>query len=130
MNDNVLEFDLDLEEVPVKLKGKDGSVKEYVLVELDGSKRDEYLTAMGKRMKTVATGKFDDKGKPVTITEIKDYKGLQAQLICMCLKNKATGEVISFDDCQALPTKTQNALFKACQDINGLNDTENEAKND
>ena len=108
---NVLELPLDRDTKEVKLKGSGNKVKEYVLTELDGTARDDYLAEMGNRMKTVD-------GQ----TEIRNYKGLQATLIVMCMTDKCSGEAISLDEVQALPGKTLTALFKACQDLNGLGD--------
>lgn len=118
---DVLELSLDRDVVNIRLCGKDKKVKEFVLTELDGIARDDYLTEMGKKMKTVNG-----------VTEIKDYKGLQAMLICKCMSDKF-GEPLSVDDCQALPGKTITKLFEECQTLNGLGDiakAKEKAKND
>ena len=117
---NIIELPLDRETKQVKLKGSGNKVKEYVLTELDGTARDEYLGEMGKRMKTVNGA-----------TEIKNYKGLQASLIAMCMTDKGSGEPVTLDEVQALPGKTLTKLFKICQDLNGLGEeSDQKAKND
>lgn len=116
-----IELPLDLDVREVNLVGKkDNKLKEYWLTELDGAARDDYLAEMGKRMNTVNG-----------ITEIKNYKGLQATLVKMCMADKASGDAVTLDEVQALPGKTLTALFKACQELNGLGDDEKAvAKND
>ncbi len=116
----VMELPLECERMEIRLLGVGGKTKEYVLVELDGNGRDEYLNEMNKRMKTI--------GKE---TKISNYKGLQSMLVSMCMRHKADMEPVLLDECQALPGKTLTKLFETCQSLNGLDDkAKDAAKND
>lgn len=118
----VLEFDLTLNEYPVKLKDKDGNVKEYILREMDGKARDAYLTNMSGRMTVKADGK----------TTVSNFNGLQASLITRCLFDKE-GKQVPDTEIQSWPSRVQTLIHKECQEICGLNlDEEDEeaVKND
>lgn len=110
-----LNFSLERKEVPVILDGKN-----YKLKELTGKQRDLFLDNIGKRVNFVA-------GKAAGM---KNYKGLQSFLVSLCLCDE-NNEPVTEDTIQDYPASAQSALFKAAQELNGLNDeAEAEAKNE
>ena len=70
----------------------------------------EYLQRTSKRFN------YDDKGKPVGL---KDYTGMQASLICVCLYD-SKGKLVDEEVIMAWPASTQKGLFDAAQELNGL----------
>jgi len=116
-----LKFSLELKEIPVVLENADGTKVDAYLRELTGKQRDSYLTGLSGRMK------YRD-GK---VTGLSSFEGLQASLLSLCLVDKADGKLIGITRIQTFPAKVQEALFKAAQELSGLDDIgEEEAKND
>ena len=60
---------------------------------------------------------------------IKSFDGFQADLLKMCLFDDS-GVAISTEDIEALPSSTQQELFKRAQQLSGLEDKDEEEKND
>lgn len=116
-----LVFSLKLEEVPIQITDENGVEKNYTLVELPSDERSVFLNQTGKKVKTSVDGK---------VQSITDYKFLQEDLLTKCVidenREKITRETIS-----KWPAKTVSGLFKAAQELSGLDeDGEAEAKND
>jgi hypothetical protein len=110
-----LEFNLDFKVREVRLiDSTTGQGRDYVLMELDGAGRDAYLDEMGKRSKVQG-------GQVVGLT---NFKGLQAFLLAMCLRQVApdgTYQPIKSDTIQRWPSPTVNGLYQAAMEMNGLN---------
>jgi hypothetical protein len=132
-NDDLLEFDLQIAEVPVKLNGKDGKTTIYVLRELTGEQRDKYLNGTLARAKTDAEGK---------VAGVRDLTGYQAALLCLAMRRVEGGEVVDgklvkgtvleteFPDpgmVQSWPSRVQGKLFKRAQKMSGINEEEKPA---
>jgi hypothetical protein len=119
-NTEAMELSLDLIEVPVKIAGED-----YVLVELTGKGRDAYMNNLGARMRV------KEDGSPAGI---KNFDGLQADLVTRCLKKikeDGTRGDITPAVIQGWPARVQTALFDRAKEISGLSDdAEEKAKND
>jgi len=108
-----MDLDLTRREVPVTLKDKDGSPTEYLLVELDGAGRDAYLNNLGKRLKPDASGKNPS---------VRDFTGLQANLLTRCMLVADGRTPVTEKDIQAWPSRVQNALYKRAKEISALQD--------
>lgn len=116
-----LEIDIDVEERPVKVKRKDGTEKNYVLRELTGRQRGQYLNGMNSRLQVSQDGK---------VTGIKDFIGMEASLLNKCLYNDEN-KLVTDNELQELPARVLRKLFEAAQVLSGLNtDSAKEVKND
>lgn len=117
-----LRFSLKRAEIPVILETEDGTEKEYTLREMLGKDRDSYLNKMGSKLK------MDSKGR---VVGIKNYDGHMAILLIRCLFDEED-KLVTIDDVQKFPTKTQSDLFKAAQELNALNleEEDEDSKND
>ncbi len=101
--------------MPVTLDGE-----KYTLIEMTGKQRDAFLDDIGGRMKFIA-------GKSAGM---KNYDGLQAFLVALCLIDKK-GDNVKKEVIQSYPSSVQTKLFKAAQELNGLDDESAEqVKND
>lgn len=109
-----MEFNLQLQEVPVVINGE-----HYVLTELDGSQRDRYLSQLGKRVMH---------GKDGQAATLKNFDGLQASLIAVALYRIEHGnrEPVSVDTIQQWPAHVIDKLFKRAQKLSALDDKEGE----
>lgn len=119
---DALKFDLRLKTVPVVLiDAASAQERQWSLVEMDGEARDSYLEAIRARTKPGS-----DPSRPV----LTSFKGMQAELIARCLHTDA-GELVTAARVQQFPASVQTALFKACNELNGLDaGAVDEAKND
>lgn len=116
-----MRFSLKREEIPVVLETEDGTEKKAVLREMSGRERDAYLNKMSSKVN------FNSKGE---LSSIKNYDGLQASLLSMCLYDE-DGKLIPIEEIQKFPTKTQATLYKEAQKMNALDSkTEAVVKND
>ena len=118
-----LSFDIELKEQIVELVNVDGSKKEYLLKEMDGSGRDKYMNQMQKNM-------VMKDGKP---QGLKNFEGLYSELLTKTLFDKESSSFVSKEFIQGLPARVSAALFTAAQTLNALNDipeTEEAVKND
>jgi len=108
-----IKLTLKLKEIPVTL-----DEKAYTLKELSGEARDKYLTGMSDRVK------FTD-GK---MTGLKNFNGLQASLLALCLYD-SDGVLVPMKDLQAFPASTLATLFDAAQELSSLGEgAQKEAK--
>jgi hypothetical protein len=109
--EKTLEFTLVLKEIPVKMKGADGKVRDYKLVELDAEDRDKFLNSLGGRIKYV-------NGKPQGMS---NYEGLQASLLSRCLYNDE-GNLVPQKEIQKFPAGVASALFKEAQKLSAFDE--------
>ena len=114
----MLEFDLSLEEIPVKFKSQDGTEYECVLREMTGEVRDAYLQGMMGRMDMGAAGG----------PRMKNVKDVQATLIALCLFKE--NKQVPVDEIKRFPARVQKALHEKCQEMNGLTEAAAAAKKD
>jgi len=111
-----LTFELERKSLEVKLGGED-----YLLVELDGTMRDRYLTGLASRVK----------GGGTTAT-VKNFNGLQGSLLAMSLKKLVDGTQVAvpLGEIQKWPASVVDGLFTAARDLSGLDDEDDEEGND
>lgn len=102
---------------PVEIEFEDGQVRSYVLKELDGIQRDQYIANTQKRMK-IRDGKF---------VGWKDFEGLQAELISRSLFDEE-GKVVPKQMIQKWPSGTISGLFTDAQKLSGLDQDQIAAK--
>jgi len=115
----VLTLPLQRAEVNVVLTGDDLEGCKWLLQELSGAQRNKYLNRMSNRIKIGAGGR----------TTIKSFDGFHSDLLCICLVDEA-GDAIPKGVIEDLPSSTQLALFTKAQEISGLDEKEDDEKND
>lgn len=109
-------------ELEVEIETAEGVVEDFILRETDGKGRDAYLNNLGTRMKTTANG------KPAGL---KNFTGLQSNLLAMCLFKKGEDKPVKEDFIQSLPSSTVKFLYEEAQKLCGIGDgAEEDAKND
>lgn len=106
-----LTFELKLKCIPVELNNSAGVPETYTLSELTGVQRDEYLNDTASRMK------FDGQGKA---QGVKDFKGMQAKLVSLCLTKGSGGAPVTVETINTWPASVVSALFKEAQKLSGL----------
>ena len=108
-------------EIPVVMVTEDGTERDYIIREMVGHVRDAYLTKM--------SGKFEFNGKG-DVTKIKNFDGLQANLLAKCLHDD-DGKLVPLGTVQGFPATAQAQMFKAAQTLNGLDEEtkKDESKN-
>ena len=116
----VMRLSLERQTVDIVLSTADGEEKTWTLRELDGTQRNKYLNKMTNRVKIGPNGRA---------VGIKTFDGFQSDLLRACLFDES-GEPVSVEDIEQLPSSTQMALFERAQQLSGLNTSEEEAKND
>jgi hypothetical protein len=107
-----IEGQLDLMEVEVKIKNKQGVVEEWVLRELAGPDRDTFINFSLSRSKVTGGGNV----------ALKDMKGYQAKLISMSLHRKDDDSLMDIETATNLPGSLQGSLFRRAKLISGLDD--------
>ena len=112
MNDESLSFTLKRKEQPLTLDGV-----QYLIIELDGLSRDEVMTDSMGRME------LDKTGKPVSV---RNFKGMQSKLVSLCLVKAEGRTKVTQATVDTWPAGTIDALFKACQRLNGMESTDKE----
>lgn len=95
----------------VDVEMEDGSTEQYILREMTGVMRDNWLNAMAKKSKTNAEGKT---------VGVRDFSGLQASLIAYCLYSLPDLKPVKIDKIQSFPSSAQSALFTRCERMNAL----------
>lgn len=121
MNTTV-KFSLRRAKVPVELEAENGGIEKYFLIEMDGTQRDDFLSDSASRMEVIP-GEVDEKGNPKT--RIKDYKGLYAKLLVVCMQDEK-GKAPTLETVQSWPARVQTELYKLAQELNKLNEKEEE----
>jgi len=111
-------FDLTLNEEYVTLKDAEGNEASYVMVEMTGEVRDQYMNQMRKKTKQVG-----DK------TELVDFTGLHSDILVACMflvtKNEKKEEVrkaLKIGAVQKWPSRVLKALFDKAQKLSALDD--------
>jgi hypothetical protein len=106
----------------IHIQDDSGQVKEYVIRELTGPERDQWLDlAAGK-------AKFGPDGKP---TGVKDSGGIAADLVHRCLYKKGTNDRVPKELIAQFPSSMELALFEMASEISGIGkDARVAAKND
>ena len=112
----VYSFELKLKEVEVQLDGQ-----KYIMRELTGKQRDQYLDLIAKRVQYVNGNQAG----------MKSLSGLQSSLLAMCLID-SSGNLVKESVITEYPGSVQSQLFKLAQQLSGLDKEESleEVKND
>ena len=124
----LLKFSIVRRTIPLQLESEDGEVLDYVLQELDGTGRDEFIRFISSRTKMSADGKKIS----------SDMSGMQSRLVSMHLHfaelehviDEATSETVAVvrsigeripeEQVKRLPSSLQSELFDLCQELSGL----------
>ena len=121
---------------PVMLENEDGELETYVLCELTGKQRDEYLTRITKKVKV------DKGGNPMGSSDLTDFQAfLISKSLYKCQRindehdpPRAVGieeNPVSIDKVRLFPASAQEALFEAAQELSALGKgADEEAKNE
>ena len=109
-DNGVLSFDLEREEIPVKLGGRDCK-----LVEMDGQEKDKYLKAENNKMKVDGSGN----------RHMNDFNDSHALLISYCLRDE-NGDRVPVAVIRDYPSKVQMKLHQECMILNGFSKREDE----
>ena len=116
-----LNFDLVLQELPVTLRDAQGQAVKYVLRELTGKGRDQYLNNLTGRLVTDAKGN----------SRMKDFTGLQTNLVGRCLYRAGDDSPVPEKELHDFPARVLTKLFDTAKEISGLDDeAEDAAGND
>ncbi len=108
------------EVVPVGVK-IDGEIKPYTLKELLGTERDGYVGRLSKNMK------YDSKGNALGL---RDFTAMHSKLLAITLFDE-NDEAVDIKTLQTWPGRTLSTLYKASNELSGLNDEgAEEIKND
>lgn len=108
-----------MEELRLSLKGKEvkvfletveGNEETFILRELTGKTRDDYLTSNAARMR------FGENGK---VAGVKSFDGLQSSLLARCMFTEA-GDLVTAKTIQGFPASAVTALFEKAQELNAL----------
>lgn len=115
-----MEFSLERESIPVVLKGKDGIDRKYILQEMDGKQRDQYMSFIANKTSGEAR-------------VVKDYSNVYSRLLKFCIVDEETGKEVDEKEIQSWPTKVQERLYIMAQVLCGLDEDsqkEKKAKNE
>ncbi len=82
----------------------------HTIQELDGIELGQWRTDMADRVRTDSQGK---------VTGVTNFNGIEANLICRCLRN-AKGEAVVSGQIERWPASAIAAIFKVCQEVNGM----------
>ena len=122
-SEDVLRFSLALAQVKVELEHPEtGKVQKYILKEMDGTARDQYLSFVGTRMAASDDAK-----------SLSNFDGIQANMLFACLfRIDGDKEVrVPVGTIQKFPSRVLGALFDKAKEISGMDDeAETEAGND
>lgn len=113
--EETIRFSLKLQSKSVVLERQDGSEWEVTVNELPGPESEDYQDSIKDRLDV----EMDDKGK-LKVKSIRTFKGSYESLLKLCLRNKATGELVPVEQIQAFPASVQKGLFEIAQRLNGL----------
>lgn len=101
-------------EIPVKIKGKDGKVREYILREASGEAVVQYRNAMFQRTT------LGPEGKP---TKLQGFGDVEPLLVSLCLFEttaNGTERNVPVTVVKAFPGRVQKKLYETALDISDL----------
>lgn len=105
-----------LQQRPLVIRQNDGTEKKWVMWELNGVLLGQWRTYTSDMVK------IGGKGVPVGM---KPMDLLYAKLISLSLRD-AAGNGPEMAEVQSWPATTQRAVYKACRDLSGLGEEEEE----
>jgi len=111
----MIKLDLRPKKELVVLQSEKGE-QEYYISEMTAEERDDYLQALSSRVKV------DEEGRP---QGLKDFRGIQAELLSRCLRTKK-GELVKKEEIQSWPSSVVTSLYEIAQKINLLSEGEGE----
>lgn len=114
-----LRMNLTLESVPVELVGKDGKVKKYKLVEMDGEKRGKYTNESSTLFEMSENG---------SIKKILSYEKMDVLLLSFCLYDEKD-ELVKIEELFTYPSRVLEELKKEARRLNGFDESREEVKN-
>lgn len=113
---NFFEFDLtETITIPVRIKDKDGVVREYELREATGDIACRWRNAIFARTE------LGPNGKPKSLGNIADTEPI---LVSLCLFDTKTNNNVSVQTVRSWPSKIQKSLFEKIKEISDLEDDE------
>jgi len=104
----------------VTLETAEGQTEQFEIFEMTAAIRDVYLDTLTQRVT------LDPSGRP---TSVKKFKGMQADLLVLCLKRK-NGVELTVDEIQGWPSSVVAQLYELAQRVNQLSKTDETPKND
>lgn len=110
-------FKLKATVIPFQIETAEGVAVDHELREMAASARDEYLNSLGDRVR------IDKDGRPIGV---KNFKGMQSDLLVRCLFLKGEDKPIPASAIQSWPSSVVAELYKEAQTLNHLNQTEKE----
>ncbi len=96
-----VKISLKRKEIPLDVELPDGSHASYVLRELSGDERDNYLNVAEKKINRGADG---------TGIAMRDYKGVVADLLCACVFDQKNMKV-PWAEIQKWGTSAQKTIY-------------------
>ena len=106
-----LKFSLKLAKRDVIIADEHGKEVKYYLKELTGSERDDYMTAMGDKVRYNKKGEF---------LGMKSFEGLNSSLLCRTLFYTESDEEVGVTTLQNMPAQVLAELFEISQVMSGL----------
>jgi hypothetical protein len=97
----------------VKVKGKDGKVREYTIMEMDGPTLGRWQASQINRLRSYREGVDTDDTIPT--------------LISLCLFDEA-GNPVPKKAIMTWSSSCQNGIYRKCEKINGLNEDSRRGK--
>lgn len=115
-------FTTRLKEELIEIEDNDGTVQNFIVREIQGAKRDEYIDFLNEKKK------FDKDGNP-TVTG--NNKGIAAKLISIHLWYEDGRPFQNVPLIDTWPSTTQVELVHLCNEISGLDkEAQKKSKND
>lgn len=111
---NGLSFSEEIEVVPVRIKGKDGKVRNYTLKEFGTDGLTAWMNTLGENARAERDGRK------------ADFSKHHAKLICLCLYDEHD-QPVPRDEIASWKASIQFDLFRVVQRINALNEAGQEA---
>ena len=109
-----------LQEIPIELENDNGEVECYILRELTGPQREEYVDTCTKRVRRNPDGSVRG----------MDSKGLETLLISMSLYD-SSGDNVKVEEMKNWPSSLINGLYDDAARLSGLSkEAVKDAKND
>ena len=92
----------------IVLQGEKGE-EEYYIMEMTAEERDDYLQVLSSR---------------VNGEQLKDFRGVQAELLSRSMKKKKDGSPVTKEEIQQWPSSVVTTLHELAQKINLLSEEE------